>query len=467
MKKRVNNRRAFIQRVGGAALGALAAPAILRAENARKRPNILYIFTDQQFAGAMSCAGNPYVKTPALDALAAAGTRFTEAYTACPVCSPARASMLTGLYLHEHGVIINDRRIRADRATVSIEHLLTAQGYECAYAGKWHLAKGQILEGDELQQHPYRVLCGMNDTRVSAACAQFLAEQHDRPFLLVASYLNPHDICHWPLRVAGRKSFDAVENPPPLPANFAIPENEPTILRQRYLTERHQSHAKLTPDLWRQYIAAYYRYVEKVDAEIGKVLAALRQTGLAENTLVIFSSDHGDGMGAHQWLQKCSHYEESVRVPFIVSFPGRIRAGAVDTAHLVASCQDFYATALDYAGVEIPAGCSGRSVRSLAEEGSAKHWRDELVSEIWVPGDRQTAWDVTFGRMVRTARYKYAIYNEGERREVLFDMETDRLEMRNLASDPARATALREHRQRLASWCAATNDTTFIPALIA
>lgn len=451
-------------------LAVLAAAGAVGATNepAGQRPNILYIFTDQQFAGAMSCAGNPYVKTPAMDSLAANGMRFTEAYTASPVCSPARASMLTGLYPHEHGVIVNDLPIRADRLSVCIEHLMAARGYECLYAGKWHLPGGRTLSEADLKRHPYRVLSAISDTAVSDACVRFFAEKRDRPFFLVASYLNPHDICEWPKPLEKGKPVSQVENPPPLPPNFAVPANEPRIMRGRYMS-RHTQQQALTGPLWRQYLAAYYRCIEEVDAQIGKLLAALRAAGLEDKTVIFFSSDHGDGMAAHQWLQKCTHYEEATRVPFIVSYKGVTKAGAMDKTHLVASCQDFYATALDYAGASVPAGCSGRSVRVLAEGGKVKSWRDQIVSEIWVPGNRPKqgeAWTSAWGRMVRTTRYKYALYNEGEHREVLLDMENDRLEMHNLATVPKYEAVLKEHRRRLAEWCKATKDEAFMPFLI-
>ncbi len=220
----------------------------------------------------------------------------------------------------------------------------------------------------------------------------------------------------------------------------------------------------MTEELWRDYLAAYYHYIELVDSQIGTILNSLRKAGLEKDTLVIFASDHGDGMAAHQWLGKCTHYEESIRVPFIVSLPGATRAGAVDSSHLVASCQDFYATALDYGGVPLPDGCSGRSVRALAEGRRLGEWRDQVVSEIWVAGQNKEPWAVKgrgFGRMLRTARYKYAIYNEGKPREVLLDMGKDRLEMNNLAGDPAHETTLLEHRKRMAKWVEDTGDRTW------
>lgn len=454
-------------------LAVAAAWGAPPAESEARRPNILYLFTDQQFADAMSCAGNPYVNTPAMDGLARRGVRFAEAYCASPVCSPSRGSMLTGLFPHQHGVTVNNRPIAADARDVCIEHLLAARGYDCVYAGKWHLPGGSMTEADR-KRHPYRILCKMSDVRVSDACARYFAEPHDRPFFLVASYLNPHDICLWAVGRHGGYQKDRVppiptDRCPPLPPNYGVPEDEPGVLREFYMA-RHTEQKTFDDAKWRQYLHVYYRMIEAVDADVGRLLDALRSRGLERNTLIIFSSDHGDGMAAHQWLGKCCHYEEAMRVPFIVSYEGVIAPGRVDRTHLVSSGPDFYATALDYAGVAIPDGCQGRSLRPLLEgTGSTDAWRDQVVSEIWVPGNspkRGESWKSAWGRTVRTERFKYSLYDRGTHREQLHDIENDRLEMHNLAADPNYHDVLIEHRRRLADWCNQTNDTAFLPHLI-
>ncbi len=438
-----------------------------------QRPNIVYIFTDQQFAEAMSCAGNPHVNTPAIDSLATRGVRFTEAYCASPVCSPSRGSMLTGLFPHQHGVIVNNRPINPEARKVSIEHLLSAEGYDCLYAGKWHLPGGNMTEADR-KRHPYRVLSKTNDARVGEACAEFFAEPHERPFFLVASYLNPHDICLWAM--GWKRGYQQPPVPlvptdecPPLPPNFGVPEDEPEVLRDFYMA-RHTEQKTFDAAKWRQYLHIYYAMVEAVDGDIGRLLEGLRRNGLQKNTLVVFSSDHGDGIAAHQWLGKCCHYEEGTRVPFIVSYEGVIDGDRVDRKHLVSSGPDFYATALDYAGAALPSGCQGMSLRCLLEEGGAcPKWRDQVVSEIWVPGNspkRGEKWRSAWGRMLRTERFKYSVYDRGKYREQLHDMQNDRQEMHNLAADPNYREVLTEHRRRMAEWCKQTEDTTFLPHLI-
>ena len=437
---------------------------------AAEPPNILLILTDQQFAEAMSCTGNPHVRTPAIDGLAKRGTRFTESYCTSPVCAPSRGSFLTGLFPHQHGVTENGKRIRADLKEICIEHLLAGKGYECVYAGKWHLSASNTISKIGLKQHPYRVLADSNDARVSEACTQYFGEERDRPFFLVASYTNPHDICLWAMgKQGGFQRVPIPEEPldqcPPLPANYTISKDEPSVLRDYYMA-RHFEYETFNEDKWRRYLHAYYWMVESVDAEIGRLLDALRSNGLEKNTLVVFSSDHGDGLAAHQWLGKCTHYEEATRVPFIVSLPGVVASGRVDQTHLISNGLDFYATALDYAGVAVPSGCQGRSLRSLLEGADDPGtWRDQVVSEIWVPGNnpkREEGWRSAWGRMLRTAHFKYAVFDRGEHQEQLFDLRNDRAETQNLAANPAYRKPVAEHRQRLAAWLKETEDTAFL-----
>jgi arylsulfatase A-like enzyme len=216
------------------------------------------------------------------------------------------------------------------------------------------------------------------------------------------------------------------------------------------------------PERWRQYRWAYYRLVEKVDARIGLILDALRESGQEENTLIIFSSDHGDGLGAHRWNQKQVLYEESVRVPFIVSLKGVTRAGHVDREHLISSGLDLIPTMCDYAGIAPPPGLRGRSVRALAEGRQPETWRNLLVSEtvLYTPGKSRR---VT-GRMLRTDRYKYIVYSQGSLREQLFDITRDPGERVNLVQSPQHQTTLQGHLKRLAAWCNQTDDPFVVPA---
>ncbi len=236
---------------------------------------------------------------------------------------------------------------------------------------------------------------------------------------------------------------------PPLPANYGIPDLEPECITRRFVDIRPfraYIRANWSDDQWRLHRWAYCRLTEMVDEQIGIVLDALREAGLENNTLIVLTSDHGDMDSAHKLEHKSILYEESVRIPFIMSLPGAIPKGAVDNTHFVSNGLDLLPTLCDYAGVEAPAELSGRSVRPLAEGKTAEPWRDFVVSET------------ECGRMVRTDRFKYCLYNSGAHREQLTDLKDDPGEMKNLAETPAFGHILDQHRRLLRGWVDKTGD---------
>ena len=202
-----------------------------------------------------------------------------------------------------------------------------------------------------------------------------------------------------------------------------------------------------TPDDWRRYRNLYYRLVEKVDAEIGKILNAIDKQDLWKNTVVIFTSDHGDGVGAHHWNQKSALYEEVVNIPLIVTLPGKKNAGK-EMPQLVNNGVDFFAAVCDWAGIRLPEGLHGVSFRSLVEKAdpSLRH-QDYIVTETTFDKGGNTR-----GWALRTSRYKYVLYDKGRYREQLFDMEKDRGEMRNLAIEEKYKEILLQHREYLHDW---------------
>jgi len=432
------------------------------------RPNILVILTDQQSAEAMSCAGNSFLSTPNLDRLADRGVRFDRNYCSSPVCVPWRSSFIYGRMPHEvlypgteedmsGGKRSGEARgVRPEFAGQDLGSLLTSGGYDCAYAGKWHVGKWGPTESlpDGGRECGFRKLCNLNDQRVPIACADFLAEPRDRPFFLVASFDNPHNICEWrtevPLPWGNLPAPPAPEELPPLPPNFAESAYEPVVVREerRKFAERYGYSA----EDWRRYRWAYYRLVEKVDAQIGKLLDSLEETGRETDTLVLFTSDHGEMNGAHQLANKHLFYEESVRSPLVLSGPQVAGPGRCD-ARLVCNALDGYATILDYANVQAPQGIRGSSLRPILENDGHAKWRDHIISSCRfniMPGQ---------GRMVRSARFKYIVYQRGPRREQLFDLDADPGEMVNLATCAAYAQILRHHRELLRSWMIETGDT--------
>jgi len=480
------NRRQFIQAaVAGA--GAVAAPGLLRsarsAGKTRDRPNILFIMTDQQHAGMMGCTGNTHVKTPALDALAASGVRFERAYATNPVCVPSRFSLQTGYLPSAVGMRLNNTRIRVPGHMIdnSLGLLLRRAGYETAYGGKVHLP-GNLTAG--MRKDGYRFLEADSRQKLADACAKFLQAPRDKPLFLFASFINPHDICYMAInayrRSMGRQPIgnrdskvcesllDRARNSgdlerfvrdhcPPLPANFKPPAGEPEAITARYLQVRpfrQFVRDRWTEEDWRLHRWAYCRLTEMVDRKIGQVIDAMHEANLTRRTLVVFTSDHGDHDGAHGLEHKSILYEESARVPLLMSWPGVIPRGKVDDTHLVSNGLDVLPTLCDYAGAPAPKALPGASLRAAAEGRPTKRWRDHVVVES------------QNGRMVRTERLKYCVYDSGPGRETLVDLRADPGEMTNLATRPACRDELNRHRRLLADWTARNNDAVAKPYLI-
>lgn len=440
----------------------LAAEAASEHPNAAARPNILVIITDQQHAGMLSCAGNRFLKTPAADSLAQTGVRFERSYCANPVCLPSRFSMMTGRYPSAIGVRHNGSKPTADvdkMPELALGCLFRNAGYETAYGGKVHLP-GPM---GNVARCGFDVISRNEREELAAACAEFLGRKHERPFLLVGSFINPHDICYMAIRdhdagsPLGRNApsplFEAMQPPagvspeefverhcPPLPENFEVPEGESEAIGDLLRLRPFRMHARenWSAQQWRIHRWAYCRLTERVDAEIGRVLEALRNAGLEDDTLVVLTSDHGDMDSAHRMEHKTVFYEEAARVPLILSFKGRTAAGRVDRTHLVCNGLDLIPTLCDYAGIEPPEDLQGKSLRPLAEGKTVDAWREDLLVENQI------------GYMVHTGRYKYAFYDSGARREMLLDLQTDPGEMKNLAGDPAYQEILRDLRRRLA-----------------
>jgi len=408
---------------------AAAGSAIPTQGEEARRPNIIYIMTDQQSASMMSCTGNPWLKTPAVDYLADNGTRFERAYTTNPVCVPARVGMMTGHFPDTFGVRanrsghkFNDANGRTRYAQTNIGAQLKRAGYDIAYGGKVHLPSA--LEPKTLG---FEVISTERTTELAEDCAKYIKRSHDKPYYLVASFINPHDICYYHrtdlkpkelntelLKAVGNDPVSFVnENCPPLPPNFEPQKDEP----EAYDTLMKKSKGKVreifTEKEWRIGRWLYCRLTESVDAEIQIVLDAIRQSGQEANTVVIFSSDHGENDATYRFHGKQTFNEESIRIPFIVMDKGGSQGGRVDKTHLISNGLDLLPTVLDYAGVPDAKGDPrGRSVRPLVE-GRDVPWREHLGVESWI------------GRMVIGDRYKYIRYDAAGYEERLRDMQED------------------------------------------
>ena len=435
------------------------------------RPNILLIFTDQQSANTMSCAGNVELSTPTMDRLAADGVRFERAYCATPSCAPARNSIITGTLPHE--LSFADGKIENPEATLG--RILAASGYDCYYAGNRSLALSEEQE-----------ICGFEplsdalDADMAVHCRQFLLDRGQSrgsaPFFLVASFINPHNICQWAREqdtYLGRIEERQIPDCPVLPTNYEIGPFEPQAIRS--FTATHPSafsteHQTDDPNWWRRYRSAYFRLIELVDSHIGIVLEGLRGSGLYDDTLVVFVSDHGDGQGAHKLKQKLVLYEEAAKVPLIVKPPKAAGSFAPKVSPALAHTGlDLMPTFCDYAAIDPPAGLRGRSLRPVVEERSSAmvpaSWREHLVIEVDRAPRHQPGMQMgkhggknLIGRAVYNGQYKYVIYDWGRYREQLFDLRADPGEMVNLAASSRFAPLLASMRSCLREWCQETDD---------
>lgn len=460
------NRRDFLKSAG-AAVCATNLPLRAATPSEKQKLNILVIITDQQSADTASYRiGTKYLHTPNIDSLSANGTSFTRAYCANPICVPSRTSMFTGRYPTETGVMDNSDLTTAHldfKKVPFMGKIFQRGGYNTAYFGKWHLP---CME-DETGIHGFATMATTvdDDTATAFASSQFLQAKHDAPFLMVASFLNPHNICEWargqqlPLGAIGQPP--SLDECPPLRPNHEPQQNEPDIIafmRRSYQKSRMFPVGDFSEKQWREYLWAYYCLIEKADAQIGIVLQSLRESGLEENTLIVFVADHGDCQGAHGWNQKTVFYDEASRVPLIISRKGVGKANT--SARLVNTGIDLIPTLCDYAGIAVPSGLPGLSLKNAnIDPRQYVVASNKMVQGAPIDGRKLTP----SGRMVRSHRYKYCAYSEGNHRESLVDLEKDPGEMMNLAGDSRFQNVLNGHRAMLAGWCSETRDSFSIP----
>lgn len=466
---------------------------------AKSRPNVILIFTDQQHANMLSAAGNPYLETPAMDELASNGVMFTESYCTSPVCAPARSSLITGMMPHQTGVEWNGQSIK-DNITNSGE-LFREAGYQTVWAGKWHLPesypqqlkhKNQKIRGFDIlpfwnADQERWILGWETDPPLTTAVVDYLKDYNKKkPLFLSISYHNPHDICFYPRKKGWLSPNDSlleirhygfkhqlpkvigthpknIATLPPLPHNHDTSENEPDFITEKrrnhdeYGVETKLAYNEFDDLVWKGYLNAYHRLTEAVDIEIGKVLKALKELGYWENTLIIFTSDHGDGAAAHKWAAKLSFYEEASKVPMIVYWPKMKEKGAIDRSHVVSQI-DVLPTMLDYAGIDTAINFAGRSLKPIIENRKFK-WREFTVVEL-----ADYAKDKTRkGRMIRKGALKYIIYSTKE--EQLFNVDRDPGELQNLVKEPTLKYARDEFRANLGEWARETSDSFSIEIL--
>lgn len=428
-------------------------------------PNLLYIHSDQHNASVLGCAGDGVVRTPHLDRLAARGVIFDSVYCCSPICVPSRMSALTGLHPHRNRVWTNEHCL--DSGLPTLAHSMGAAGYDPVLVGRMHSigpdqlhgyterlvgdhspnflggkgpARGYLegtagpfrvsVERSGAGQHAYEI----HDEEVAAAAVDFLnrigirkrAGLHDRPFSLSVGFMLPH-----PPYVVRKREYDLYRDTVSMPRH-AEPGDEADHPFYRWWRGYTGIENPATEEETRRSRSAYWGMVTRMDAMIGDILLALERNGLADDTLVVYTSDHGDMLGERGLWWKHVFFEDSVRVPLIVSWPGRLPAG--ERCGRVVSSLDVTATMLDALDAPALPESSGRSLVPLLNDRTTP-WDDSAFSEYC--SDEYAPPGGVYHRMVRRGKYKLCCYHDET--PLLFDLENDPDERRNLAGDRSHA----------------------------
>lgn len=395
-----------------------------------KSPNIVFCHVDQLTWDAVSAHGCRDVSTPNMDRIFSDGVDFRRAQSTYPVCCPNRSAWYTGRFPSENGVVVNGQPL--DDKIPDLGQWLSARGYECCYGGKWHIPNRDVRRSFWYYHGRHSLGEFMDDSLAQATEALLENRSDSRPLFLNVGFMNPHDICYLDIhkQTACKLGLEQqIGNRLP-----ALPED--------YDPDREIMFSQVASDWTPQQVALYryyyFRMTEMVDVQIGRVYDAVFKYLDPDNTVFIFSSDHGEMNGHRNWFHKNILYDPSLRVPLAVVAPGRIRAGTVDHTHIVGGV-DFAATILDYAGAEkLPGMHHARSFRMLAETGDDPDWHDYVIAESFYSLGPQ--------RSVRSGDFK-SIYYLAEDRAELYNTAIDPLEQNNLQDDPSYVEVRKKHEQ--------------------
>lgn len=458
------------------------------------RPNFLFILTDQQRFDTLGCNGNPVIQTPELDRLAAEGVNLTNLFVQSPMCMPSRAALATGRYPSVNGARWNGIGLPATERTFM--QVLREHGCHTALFGKLHLLPHVLRQRDDLtfgfdeaviaehprphwasaysdwlrEHHPEHEADGRLrtyseeleiwvparpvethlSTWIGDETVRFLKSRPPQPFFASMSFYDPHHPFDPPEPYASM--YDPKDVPQPIQRPGELADKPPHFLDGHHgrvnpiigfsepparggPATPQPDLSKVTPEQWGRVVAHYYGMVSLIDRQVGRALSALREAGLEQNTVVIFTSDHGELLGDHGLLFKGPHhYDCLLRVPTLARWPGRLPAGRrVDG---LVEMLDLPATILEMAGIEPPLGMQGRSLMPLLE-GAADDGRESVLVE------RQDLYWRLDVRTLRTHRWKLNYYANRPFGE-LFDLENDPQEFVNLWDDPGYATAKQE-----------------------
>jgi len=424
------------------------------------RPNLIFVFADQMRGMDMSCAGNPQVRTPNMDRLAREGTRLAQAYANCPVCTPSRAVLLTGRPAIATRVVANDLPLPTDLP--SIGTCLSAAGYRTGYVGKWHLdgvprsrwtPPGPRRHGFDFWaayncSHAYMHAQYYRDTpepipvdgyepvAQTDLLLEFLHARDQRPFAAFLSWGPPHDPYEQlPAQYLQAYDPDAIElrpncrRIPPGPGDLSHGRDPRTTLAQ------------------------YYAQISALDAQLGRILDHVHEQGLARDTLVVFTSDHGDMLWSQGKMMKQQPWEESIHIPLLVRWPGRVPAGRA--ADGLIGVVDLMPTLLGLLGLPIPPGVQGADLSELVLGRAAGGPETVYIYDL-VTVDQSRVQGIPEWRGVRTARHTYARTRQGP--WLLYDNVQDPYQLDNLADRPETADLQRRLDAAVEAWLQATRD---------
>ena len=410
-----------------------------------QKPNILFLMSDEHSPHAIGCEGNPIVQTPTLDRLAESGSYFENAYCQVPLCTPSRMCMLTGKHAHRCSAWTNGSVLFPEHLTMPAH--FAQHGYATALIGKMHFGGKEQHHG--FQARPYGDLRGyaghqtdpldtppgtrertrqagiteipaslLQERVINTETLEYLRGQPpEQPWFLLASYSRPHFPLTAPKRLFDKYWPDNVDMPNIPPGHLEKTHRFAKGLRENFNTKA------ILPEETKRARAAYYACCEFLDECIGDLLALLERAGLLENTIIVYTTDHGEMAGEHGQWWKSSYYEAAARVPLIIS-DRRLEQSHGTRITSPVELNDLFPTLCARAGIPIPDSLDGADVTNLMS-GNTEGWRDTAITEYWAT---QTTGPM---RMLRTSRYKYVAFPEDE--SILFDLENDPDEFENLA----------------------------------
>ena len=430
-----------------------------------KRPNIIFILTDDQRWDALGVAGNSIIQTPEMDALARTGTYFKNAFSTTPICAASRASILTGLYERTHGYTFQKPKLKQPYADIIYPKLLKENGYHVGFFGKL----GVVIDADKqyFDQSDFYDRGGSPDRRgyfykkigkdtvhltkyTGYQAQEFIKNAPaDKPFCLSLSFSAPHghdnsvDQYYWQ-----DKSADLYKNiqiPEPLLGEDEYFNRLPKEVREGFNRVRWKWRFD-APEKYQQMVKGYYRMITEIDNEIGQIRQQLKTKGIDDNTIIIVMGDNGYFLGDRQLADKWLMYDVSIRIPLIIYDPRVKKSSSIDEMVLNI---DITKTMMDMAGVSAPKNYQGKSLTPLLVNNKAHLNRNAiLIEHLW---DNP---DIPSSEAIRTERWKFFRYRLIKAPEELYDLKNDPLEKNNLASDKKYSTIL----ERLRKQCEATSS---------